>query len=99
MRYLSRRRLLAWLAGAVVLLVVVGSVAWGLVARGRVPGPRVITAGLGPSGVALPRDGQVLYVADYGAGQNNSAAGDNVTPVSLRTGRALPSRWGGSPSG
>src|SRR5262245_50746057 len=100
MRYLPHRRLLAWLAGAVVLFVIVCSVVWirSFVATFR--GPRVITAGLGPSDMALSRDGQTLYVADYGAGQNNSAAGDTVVPVSVRTGRAgAPIKVGKFPVG
>jgi hyaluronoglucosaminidase len=87
-RYLPHRRLLSRLAGAVVLFVIAGSVVWFRSVVAAFRGPQVISAGVGPSDMALSRDGQTLYVADYGVGQNNSVAGDTVTPVSLRTGRA-----------
>ena len=84
-----RHRLIAGLAGVLVAGVCLGRMAWPTVER--VQGPRVISAGAGPSALAISPDGRTLYVADYGNPDLNATpatgAGDTVTPVDLRTGR------------
>jgi YVTN family beta-propeller protein len=63
---------------------------------------RRITVGPGPQGIAITPDGQRAYVADAGAivsGQTGPF-GSTVTPVDLRTGKALrPITVGNAPTG
>ena len=61
---------------------------------------RAIRVGLGPQGIAITPDGSRAYVANAGAivtGQTG-AIGHTVTPINLRTGRALaPVNVGNAP--
>ena len=63
---------------------------------------RRITVGPGPQGIAITPDGQRAYVADAGAivsGQTGPF-GSTVTPIDLRTGKALrPITVGNAPTG
>ena len=69
-------------------------------ATGKTMAP--ITVGPGPQGIAITPDGRRAYVADAGAivqGQTGSF-GSTVTPVDLRTGKALaPITVGNAPTG